>query len=361
MLWRPCFLLARGVCAAKDEGKMQLGHLESAMQRALELALHGPAHGVNPQVGAVILDPSGQIVAEGFHRGSGTPHAEVVAIDDLRSKVSYPFPPGYTAVVTLEPCNHFGKTGPCAQALIDAGISRVVYPIKDPGEESAGGSQRLRDHGVEVIEGVLRDKAREQARVWLTSKQLGRPFVTLKWASSLDGRIAAQDGSSKWISGVESRAHAHRIRSEVDAILVGTGTAIADDPELTARKEDGSYFDNQPLRVIMGEREIPHGGRIFNEKARTIQIRTRNAEGVLRELSSLGHKHLLVEGGASVAGQFIRSNLVDEFIIYLAPILIGGPKLALGDIGVPGISDAINLRITEQKMLGSDIFIRARR
>lgn len=340
---------------------MQLGHLESAMQRALELALQGPAHGVNPQVGAVILDPSGQIVAEGFHRGSGTAHAEVAAIENLKTKIPYPFAPGYTAVVTLEPCNHFGKTGPCAQALIDAGISRVVFPIKDPGNESSGGAQRLKNHGVEVIEGVLRDKAKDQARVWLTSKQLGRPFVTLKWASSLDGRIAAQDGSSKWISGVESRAHAHKLRSEVDSILVGTGTVIADDPELTARKEDGSYFEHQPLRVIMGQRDIPTVGRIFSDKAETIQIKTRDAHEVLGELTTLGHKHLLVEGGASVVGQFIRSNLVDEFVIYLAPMLIGGPKLALNDLGVLGIADAINLKITEQKMLGADIFIRARR
>ena len=340
---------------------MQLGHLESAMQRALELALQGPAHGVNPQVGAVILDPSGQIVAEGFHRGSGTAHAEVAAIENLKTKIPYPFAPGYTAVVTLEPCNHFGKTGPCAQALIDAGISRVVFPIKDPGNESSGGAQRLKNHGVEVIEGVLRDKAKDQARVWLTSKHLGRPFVTLKWASSLDGRIAAQDGSSKWISGVESRAHAHKLRSEVDSILVGTGTVIADDPELTARKEDGSYFEHQPLRVIMGQRDIPTVGRIFSDKAETIQIKTRDALEVLGELTTLGHKHLMVEGGASVVGQFIRSNLVDEFVIYLAPMLIGGPKLALNDLGVLGIADAINLKITEQKMLGADIFIRARR
>ena len=340
---------------------MQLKHLESAMQRSLELALLGPAWGVNPQVGAVILDQEGRIVAEGYHKGSGTPHAEVMAIEDLKRSIPYPFAPGYTAVVTLEPCNHFGKTGPCAQALIDAGISRVVFPIKDPGNESAGGAQRLRDSGVEVIEGVLRDKAKEQSRVWLMSKQLGRPYVTLKWASSLDGRIAATDGSSKWISGEESRRDAHLLRRDVDAILVGTGTVIADDPELTARDQSGNYFEHQPLRVVMGERELSRDKRVFNEKAETIQIRARNPQVVLQELQNRQVKHLLVEGGSKIASEFIRNNLVDEFIIYLAPLLLGGPRLALNDLGIPSMTEAINLRITEQKLLGEDLFIRARR
>jgi len=340
---------------------MQLKHLESAMQRSLELALLGPAWGVNPQVGAVILDQEGRIVAEGYHKGSGTPHAEVMAIEDLKRSIPYPFAPGYTAVVTLEPCNHFGKTGPCAQALIDAGISRVVFPLKDPGNESAGGAQRLRESGVEVIEGVLRDKAKEQARVWLSSKQLGRPFVTLKWASSLDGRIAATDGSSKWISGEESRRDAHLLRRDVDAILVGTGTVIADDPELTARDQNGNYFEHQPLRVVMGERALPSDKRVFNDKAETIQIRARNPQVVMQELQNRQVKHLLVEGGSKIASEFIRNNLVDEFIVYLAPLLLGGPRLAINDLGIPSMAEAVNLRITEQKLLGEDLFIRARR
>jgi diaminohydroxyphosphoribosylaminopyrimidine deaminase/5-amino-6-(5-phosphoribosylamino)uracil reductase len=340
---------------------MQLRHLESAMQRSLELALIGPAWGVNPQVGAVILDQEGRIIAEGYHKGSGTAHAEVMAIEDLRRSIPYPFAPGYTAVVTLEPCNHFGKTGPCAQALIDAGISRVVFPIKDPGNESAGGAQRLRDSGVEVIEGVLRDKAKEQARVWLSSKQLGRPFVTLKWASSLDGRIAAVDGSSKWISGEQSRQDAHQLRRDVDAILVGTGTVMADDPELTARDSGGNYFEHQPLRVVMGESSLPTEARVFNDKAETLQIRARNPQVVLQELQERQVKHLLVEGGSKIASEFIRNNLVDEFIIYLAPLLLGGPRLAINDLGIPSMSEAIKLRITEQKLLGDDLMIRARR
>jgi len=340
---------------------MQLGHLETAMQRSLELALLGPAYGVNPQVGAVILDENGNIVAEGYHRGSGTPHAEVAAIEELKTKIPYPFAPGYTAVVTLEPCNHFGKTGPCAKAMIEAGITRVAFPLRDPGETSGGGAQRLKEAGIEVIEGVLREKAREQLRVWLQAKLTNRPFVTLKWASSLDGRIAAADGSSKWITSIESREDAHKLRSEVDAILVGTGTVIADDPELTARTKDGGYFEHQPTRIVMGEREISSEKRIFNSLAPSLHIKTRDPKVVLQQLSALGHKHLLVEGGASVVSAFIQENLVDEFTIYLSPILIGGPKLAIGEIGIDSIEQALNLRIIEQKTLGKDLFIRARR
>ena len=193
------------------------------------------------------------------------------------------------------------------------------------------------------------------------SKQLGRPYVTLKWASSLDGRIAATDGSSKWISGEESRRDAHLLRRDVDAILVGTGTVIADDPELTARDQSGNYFEHQPLRVVMGERELSRDKRVFNEKAETIQIRARNPQVVLQELQNRQVKHLLVEGGSKIASEFIRNNLVDEFIIYLAPLLLGGPRLALNDLGIPSMTEAINLRITEQKLLGEDLFIRARR
>ena len=331
------------------------------MRRALELALKGPAHGVNPQVGAVILDPELNIVAEGFHAGSGTPHAEVNAITALKDNLSYPFPPGYTAVVTLEPCNHTGKTGPCSEALIEAGISRVVYAASDPGDQSSGGAKRLSEAGVEVVSGVLLQEAEDQARVWLTANRLQRPFVTLKWASSLDGRVAAQDGSSKWISSEDSRNDGHFRRSEVDAILVGTGTAIADDPELTARKPDGSYYAHQPLRVLLGEREVPQDFRVFNDKAPTIQIRSRNIHGALAELWARGVKHVWVEGGPNVASRFVKFGLVDEFIIYLAPMLLGGDKTSIRDLGIESIDEALELEILEQKMLGPDVFLRARR
>ena len=335
---------------------------DAAMNRALELALLGPAQGVNPQVGAVILNPDNEIVAEGYHQGSGTSHAEVMAIKFLQEKLGASiFPPGHTAVVTLEPCNHTGKTGPCSKALLEAGISRVVYAVADPGQESSGGGEFLRQSGVEVIDGVCESQAEEQGRVWLTANRLARPFVTLKWASSLDGRTAASDGSSKWISGEQSRSDGHLRRSEVDAILVGTGTVLADDPELTARTADGGYFEHQPLRVILGEREIPNTLRVYNDKAETLHLRTRNIQEALAELFSRGVKHLWVEGGPNVASNFVKSKLVDEFIIYLAPTLLGGPRVALEDIGVGSMAEAIDIEIVEQKLLDKDLFIRARR
>jgi diaminohydroxyphosphoribosylaminopyrimidine deaminase/5-amino-6-(5-phosphoribosylamino)uracil reductase len=333
--------------------------IEDAMNRALELALNGPAKGVNPQVGAVILDSTGQVLGEGFHKGSGTAHAEVVALEAALSGAQK-LPAGSVAVVTLEPCNHTGKTGPCAQALIEAGVSKVVFASSDPGENSSGGANTLRAAGIEVEAGVMADEANTQLRIWLTATTNQRPFVTLKWASSLDGRAAAQDGTSKWISGPQSRAGAHRRRSEVDAILVGTGTAIIDDPELTARNEDGSLHESQPLRVVLGTRELPSSLRVFNADAETITIKTQSIHGALSELFEKGVRHVLVEGGPTLASRFIQMDLVDEFVIYLAPKLIGGDKLAIGSIDVPSIDQAKGLTFTEVSNLGEDVLIVAK-
>ena len=332
------------------------------MSRALEISLKGPAIGVNPQVGAIILDELGNQVAEGWHLGSGTDHAEVMAIKNLQAALgTESFPPGYTAVVTLEPCNHTGKTGPCSEALIKAGISQVAFASSDPGEESSNGAAKLREAGVQVTAGILLAQAEDQNRVWLTANRLKRPFVTLKWATSLDGRSAAQDGTSQWISGPESRAESHVRRSEVDAILVGTGTAQADDPELTARKPDGSYFENQPLRVVLGERDLSPELRIFNDKAKTIQLRTHSIHGALAQLWEMGIKHVWVEGGPKVASKFEKLALIDEYLIYLAPMLIGGDRTSMNKIGVETMSEVHRLEFLETKMLGKDIFIRARR
>lgn len=335
--------------------------LEPAMRRALELALRGPYFGVNPQVGAVILDEHGQTISEGWHEGAGTRHAEVMAIDNLKEKLSYPFPAGLTAVVTLEPCNHTGRTGPCSQALIDAGISNVVFAASDPGDASSNGSQTLRQAGIGVLAGFMAEESEAQGRIWLTANRQQRPFVTLKWASSLDGRAAAQDGSSQWITGPEAREDVHLRRSQADAILAGTGTVESDNAELTARKPDGSYYEHQPLRVILGERELDLQLRVFNDHAQTLHLHTRNIHGALAELWARGIKHVFVEGGPEVASQFERLNLVDEYLIYLAPVLLGGDRLSLREIGVNSIEFAHRLEILEQRQLGQDIFIRARR
>jgi diaminohydroxyphosphoribosylaminopyrimidine deaminase/5-amino-6-(5-phosphoribosylamino)uracil reductase len=340
-----------------EERKMEDVLFNVAMRRALELALLGPVYGPNPQVGAVILDSQGQIVAEGWHEGAGSAHAEVAALRDLALKgISSD---GLTAVVTLEPCNHTGRTGPCAQALLEAGITRVVYGSSDPGKNSGGGAATLRDAGVEVIGGVMQAEADELNHVWLTAAKQGHPFVTLKWASSLDGRGAANDGSSQWISGSESRADAHKRRSEIDAILVGAATVAKDDPELTARKIDGTLYEHQPLRVVMGESELDLSHKVFNDNAETVQFRTQSIHGVLAELQERGIKHLMVEGGPKVASSFVKLGLVNEFITYLAPMLLGGEKTAFKEIGVTNMDQAQHLEFKEVRRIGDDIYIRA--
>lgn len=358
----PLFSRARGaVLTTERAALLQDSLLIPAMSRALELALRGPYVGVNPQVGAVILDATGAIVSEGWHLGAGTPHAEVMAIENLKQKMPYPFAPGLTAVVTLEPCNHTGRTGPCAQALIEAGITSVVYAASDPGDASAKGAETLKNAGVEVLGGFMSEQSEDQGRIWLTANRNQRPFVTLKWASSFDGRAAAQDGSSQWITGPEARADVHLRRSRADAILAGTGTVEQDNAELTARTPDGGYYEHQPLRVVLGQRELGLDLRVFNDRAETLHLHTRNVHGALAELWARGIKHVFVEGGPEVASQFERLNLVDEYLIYLAPLLLGGDRLSIKDIGVGSIDQGHRLEILEQQLLGQDIFIRARR
>jgi diaminohydroxyphosphoribosylaminopyrimidine deaminase/5-amino-6-(5-phosphoribosylamino)uracil reductase len=341
-------------------------HYEKAMRRSLELALNGPIKGLNPRVGAALINEAGEILAEGWHRGSGTDHAEVAALKDLKAKglaaVEGPIAAGLTAVVTLEPCNHTGKTGPCAQALIEAGVSKVIFATKDPGIGSAGGAATLKAAGIEVETGLLQAQADELIRVWATATAQQRPFVTLKYGTSLDGRSAAADGTSKWITGPDARRDVHLRRTQIDAILVGTGTVIADNPELTARQVDGSLYEEQPIRVILGETKLDPAARIFDEtegKAKTIQLHTRDLNSALNTLFEMGVRHLMVEGGSIVASEFVRHNLVNEFLVYLAPKLIGGPITSLGNLGVANISQAKELEFIELKQLGPDLMIRA--
>ena len=339
--------------------------LEGAMRRALRLAANGPATGVNPQVGCVLLNADGAIVAEGWHRGSGTPHAEVDALSKVTqgSNIgagSNSGAGGLTAVVTLEPCNHTGRTGPCALALIEAGVSRVVYAVNDPGDASAGGAQRLREAGVEVEAGLLASEAEEFLRPWLTSLRLGRPFITVKWASTLDGRAAAPDGSSQWITGAAARQRVHEQRAASDAILVGTGTVIADDPSMTARDDGGDLLPEQPLPVVIGERAIPGTAKLWDHPRGVLESGTRDLDAVLAWLFEQGIRRAFVEGGPTLASAFIAAGLVDEYLIYIAPMLLGGPRLAITDLGIGTIADARRLDITGIERLGGDLLVTAR-
>lgn len=333
--------------------------ITTAMSRAFEVALRGP-RGVNPQVGALILSPAGSVLAEGWHRGVGTAHAEV----DAMSRVPLDQLRGATAVVSLEPCNHIGHTGPCAQALLDAGIGRVIYAVDDPGAVSGGGAARLRAGGVEVVAGVLADEGRALLDSWLTVQRLGRPHVTIKWAQSLDGRVAASDGTSQWITGPQARADVHRRRADADAIVVGMGTVLADDPALTARDADGALLEHQPRPVVLGHRQLPEHARLLQHPRDLLQRDGDDLAAVLRELRADGVQRVFVEGGPTLASAFLRAELADELLVYVAPTVLGAgagrDHLAVGAIGVDTIADARRFTFTDAKRLGDDILLIAR-
>jgi diaminohydroxyphosphoribosylaminopyrimidine deaminase/5-amino-6-(5-phosphoribosylamino)uracil reductase len=287
---------------------------------------------------------------------AGGPHAEVVALAaaGVRAKDG-------TAVITLEPCAHTGRTGPCAAALVAAGISRVVYAVDDPNPEAAGGADKLRSAGVEVVAGVEAKTAAEGAlRPWLHAIRTGRPYVTWKYAASLDGRIAAADYTSQWISSTASRADVHKLRGTVDAIVVGSGTVLADDPHLTVR-DAGLLARHQPLRVVLDRRHrVPEDAQVLDDAAETLLLDTAAPQFALKGLYDRGVRHVLLEGGPTVAGAFVEARCVDEVIAYLAPMLLGAGPAALGDAGIGTLTDAASLEIESVTRLGADIKVVAR-
>jgi len=326
-----------------------------ALRRAFELARRGPGNDPNPQVGCVLLAPDGSTLGEGWHRGAGTPHAEVAALADAAARGNDVH--GATAVVTLEPCDHTGRTGPCSVALIEAGIARVVVSVDDPDPVASGGAARLHAAGVDVVSGVLADEGRTLLGPWLHAMRHGRPFVTLKIATTLDGRAAAADGTSRWITSEPARRHAHDLRARVDAIVVGTGTALADDPELTARTADGGLVENQPLRVVVGHRDLPDDARLRGPGGPLLLLRTHSPAQVLDELTGRDVRHVLLEGGPTLAAAFLRDGLVDEVHAYIAPALLGAGLPAVGDLGIATITGALRLAPVSIQHLGPDILV----
>jgi len=321
------------------------------MDRACALAATpGVPLGPNPRVGCVLLDPAGRTLAEGHHRGAGTPHAEADALARAGAAAR-----GATAVVTLEPCNHTGRTGPCAQALLDAGVRRVVFGQADPNPVAAGGAATLAAAGVEVVGGVLADQAAALNEPFTITATLGRPMVTWKVASTLDGRVAAADGTSRWITGPQARREVHELRAQVDAVLVGTGTALADDPSLTVRADDGTLATRQPVRVVMGSRPIPADAALRNGAAPLLVYPRQDPREVLADLAARGVQHVLLEGGPTLAAAFVRAGLVDRVRWYLAPALLGAGAPAVGDLGVPTIGAAIRLRVRGIAQVGADV------
>ena len=327
---------------------------ELAMSHALALAANGPLTGGNPQVGCLLLDDAGNVMAEGWHRGAGTPHAEVDAISQLGTRRPH------TAIVTLEPCNHTGRTGPCALALIEAGVQRVVYAVDDPGADSGGGASRLRDAGVDVIGGVLADEVARFLEWWLVAQRRARSWTTVKWASTLDGRAAAADGTSQWITGPDARGDGHLLRGTSDAILTGTGTVLADDPSLTARAADGALLPHQPVPIVVGHRLVPATARLRAHPAGLVEAGDRPLAEVLSDTYQRGELRVLVEAGPTLTSAMLREGLADELRVYLAPALLGGPGVAIGDLGLGGISDAIRLELLDVRRLGRDLALTAR-
>ncbi|GAA4739766.1 bifunctional diaminohydroxyphosphoribosylaminopyrimidine deaminase/5-amino-6-(5-phosphoribosylamino)uracil reductase RibD [Gordonia alkaliphila] len=305
----------------------------------------------NPPVGAVILDADGAVVGVGHTQPVGGPHAEVMAL-----RQAGPAARGGTAVVTLEPCNHTGRTGPCAQALLDAGVAEVRYAVADPNPQASGGAAALAAAGVTVAGGLGEaDARRGPLRHWLFRQEHGRPFVTAKIAATLDGRIAAPDRTSQWITGPQSREHAHARRAQLDAIVIGTGTALADDPSLTARRPDGTLHTHQPTRVVLGTRDLPPDAGLRDGAAPLVQVHSHDPRDVLAALPDA--LWILVEGGPGIVGAFLAAELVDEVQVYLAPTILGAGHSAVHDATVTTLSQAHHLRRESVTELGEDLLI----
>jgi diaminohydroxyphosphoribosylaminopyrimidine deaminase / 5-amino-6-(5-phosphoribosylamino)uracil reductase len=329
------------------------------MRRALTLAALGLGEtSPNPSVGAVVLDASGEPVGEGRTAPAGGPHAEVVALAMAGERAR-----GGTAVVTLEPCDHTGRTGPCTRALIAAGIARVVLAVRDPHAIAAGGAETLRAAGVRVEVGVRETEAAHLLRYWLTSVRRSRPYVVWKYAATLDGRSAAQDGTSRWITSPEARADVHALRGTVDAIVAGVGTVLADDPALTVRLPD---LERRPLRVVVDSAgRTPSRAKVHDGAAPT-WVATAAEVGagpdgrvdlakLLTALYRRDVRAVLLEGGPTLAGGFLAAGLVDEVVGYVAPKLLGAGPAVLGPAGVTTIAAALDLTLTDLTRIGPDL------
>lgn len=340
-----------------------MASVDEAMSRAIALAARGlGTTSPNPVVGCVILDIRGHVVGEGFHAYAGGPHAEIVALAQAGELAR-----GGTAVVTLEPCDHTGRTGPCTTALIRAGVAKVVVAVADPNPLAGGGVHTLRQAGVDVVTGVREGEAEAGNIAWLTAVRRGRPYVIWKYAATLDGRSAAIDGTSMWITSEAARMDVHRLRGTVDAVVVGVGTVLADDPRLTARNlRDGTLNIRQPLRVVVDSTgRTPEKARVRDGAAPTWVVTAADVgtgpdgrvdlAALLTGLYGRGVRAALLEGGPTLAGGFLAAGLVDKIIGYVAPKLLGAGTPALADAGVHTIAEAIDLDYTEITQVGPDL------
>ena len=319
------------------------------MQRAIALSENALGRTApNPIVGAVIVATDGSVIAEGFHdRQKSADHAEVVALKIAGDKAR-----GATMYVTLEPCNHTGTTGPCTQAIIDAGIATVVYAVTDPNPVASGGAAVLKSAGIEVVAGVGADEATHSNRAWLTKVIKGRPFITWKVAATLDGKVAASDGTSKWITNEASRADVQKVRRGADAIMVGTQTVIADDPHLIPR--DGNKGSN-PLRIVCGTQELPKGAKVFDGAAPTKVIASKDLKVIAAELLTTGTNHILLESGPTLATALLQAGMLDELMIYQGASLFGTGKSFVADLGVTTIDQGLSMARISTETFDDDV------
>jgi diaminohydroxyphosphoribosylaminopyrimidine deaminase/5-amino-6-(5-phosphoribosylamino)uracil reductase len=319
---------------------------DTAMARAIECASYGLGKTFpNPIVGAVITSATGEFISEGFHQGAE--HAEVIAL-----KAAKEIPAGSIIYVSLEPCNHHGKTPPCVDAIIESGIKKVVYAISDPNPVAAGGSERLRDAGIEVVSGIGEVQAIHENRAWLTKIEKGRPRITWKIASTMDGKVTATDGSSKWITGELARADVAKIRAQADAIVTSTATVIADDPLLTSKG-----LGKNPVRIVMGVTEIESDSQILGTDAETVLIKSQDFNELISLANDRGFNQLLIESGPTLGTALLREELIDEIILFQAPTFLGSGTPSIGDLGISNISGRLDFEITDVEVIGADLKI----
>lgn len=317
---------------------------EAAMARAIDCARLGLGKTYpNPIVGAVITSATGEFISEGFHEGGD--HAEVVAIKGAKD-----IPAGSIIYITLEPCNHLGKTPPCTEAIINSGLSKVVYAVKDPNPIAAGGGERLQEAGIEVLTGLGEIEARQENRAWLTKIELGRPRITWKIASTMDGKVAARDGSSKWITGELARADVAIMRSQADAIVTSTATVNADNPLLTSKG-----LGKNPVRIVMGASEISADSKILNEDSETLFVKSRDFGELIKVLQVRGFNSLMIESGPTFGTALLREDLIDEIVLFQAPTFLGSGTPAIGELGISNISGRLDFEIAEVEVIGADL------
>jgi diaminohydroxyphosphoribosylaminopyrimidine deaminase/5-amino-6-(5-phosphoribosylamino)uracil reductase len=324
----------------------QVLRADAAMAHAIECARLGLGKTFpNPIVGAVITSASGEVLGEGFHQGGD--HAEVIALNAAKE-----IPAGSILYVTLEPCSHQGNTPPCVDAIIKSGIKKVVYAVSDPNPAAAGGAERLRAADIEVQSGIGEEEARLENRAWLTKMELGRPRITWKIASTMDGKVAASDGSSKWITGELARTDVAQMRSLVDGIVTSTATVIADNPLMTSKG-----FGKNPVRIVMGTSQLNPAMQIFDDASETVLIKSRNFDDLFALAEERGFNELLIESGPTFGTALLREDLIDEIVLFQAPTLLGSGTPSIGDLGITNISGRLDFEISDVEVIGSDLKI----